>query len=175
LSGRRRVDIGRRRHRRRGGPGAECDDAGPCDASRCGGSLCQSREDGRNRNQHRVANRTYHGRNTTSIVPGPSTPERFRIRRRRNCGGLERRLCRSKADPISRRARSRPKPHEGQGTAYASSGGTSRLGQPETNEETATQMAHQDPSDSSRMTMNADVRLSRGAVRRADSRGFRAG
>ena len=47
--------------------------------------------------------------------------------------------------------------------------------QPKTNEETAAQMAHQSPSDSSAMTMNAGPGLRREDVRETDSRGLRAG
>jgi hypothetical protein len=47
--------------------------------------------------------------------------------------------------------------------------------QPKTNEETAAQMAHQSPSDSSAMTMNAGPGLRREGVRETDSRGLRAG
>ena len=47
--------------------------------------------------------------------------------------------------------------------------------QPKTNEETAAQMAHQSPSDSSAMTMNAGPGVMRGEFRGMASRGFRAG
>ena len=47
--------------------------------------------------------------------------------------------------------------------------------QPKTNEETAAQMAHQSPSDSSAMTMYTGPGLRWEGVRGADSRGVRAG
>ena len=49
------------------------------------------------------------------------------------------------------------------------------FGQPKTNEETATQIAHQSPSDSSATTVNAGPGLMRGEVRGIASRGLRAG
>ena len=47
--------------------------------------------------------------------------------------------------------------------------------QPKTNEETAAQMAHQSPSDSSATTTNAGPGVMRGEVRGVASRGLRAG
>ena len=64
---------------------------------------------------------------------------------------------------------------DGANRLFSSTGVHPIFGQLKTNEETAIQMAHQSPSDSNAMTVNADPRLSRGAVRGADSRGFQAG